>query len=598
MSTVLWMDASSDYEFVQDHDYVNQRIHWQLPISRAKELLTAFYHQLSLEPNTKLVIWDNADDDSEMIQLALSLPKKNVCILMTSRNKGFARTITRDGQLIDLEGFSPSEAVAYLEHNLPAHTYKGNLRAIAERLSCLPLALEQATRSMRSARMSPARYLRLLGQDAGNSIYEISSVIDHTLEQLERGAPSALELLSFMCVLDAHSIPKYLLLHQSSGLVTEDSTANLAALLAELERYSLISISTRGHISLHRLVQDATHRRLFRSGQRVAWENEALKAISHEFPEGTFENWGKCSELLPHALVVRKYDVTEDKENFDLIFNILLNAGLYTMNIGKYEVSKSLLEKAYTSSLRVYGTESKQCQSVAEALAPLFVRQGKLNQAEKLILETLNVSQRLFITRDPGTLASINNLAVIYMIQGRLKKAKKLNLRALKGREKIYGLEDPDTLASVDNLASIYRKEGQWKKAEELSIRVIESRKKVLGPEHPDSLTSIDNLASIYWKEGRWQKAETLNRQILESRTKVLGPEHPDTLTSIANLAYTLKDQGRGTEARALIRTCVQLRRRILGANHPDSMSSSQALARWETAADGAARDMADANRG
>jgi Tetratricopeptide repeat len=85
-----------------------------------------------------------------------------------------------------------------------------------------------------------------------------------------------------------------------------------------------------------------------------------------------------------------------------------------------------------------------------------------------------------------GASFHMGNLASTYRSQGRYTEAEKLVVQVIEVRKTVLGLEHPDTLASVNNLASIYWNQGRWAEAEKVNVQVMEAFKTVLGPEHPD----------------------------------------------------------------------------------------------------------------
>ena len=56
-------------------------------------------------------------------------------------------------------------------------------------------------------------------------------------------------------------------------------------------------------------------------------------------------------------------------------------------------------------------------------LATLYRKQGRLDEAEPLIVRTLDLSRRTLGEEDPQTLNAMGNLAALYVAQGRLQEA-------------------------------------------------------------------------------------------------------------------------------------------------------------------------------
>ena len=554
VSTVFWINASSDDSFLRDHGYISRRVQWQLkPNDPPQVQLQQFYHQLSqlsLEPGTKtkIVIWDNVDHPSELIRFASSLlGTKSTCVLITSRDVVFSKMFAKDTGCIHLPGLSTSESVALLKGTIKTDIADDTLRTVADQLGGLPLAISQAGSYMWRHHVSPLEYKYVLDKarkdfsDSKDYGASVSRTIEISLDHLESEDVPASEILYFMSILDADHIPKYLLLNRSSDLTSRISMEDLDRFIASLLSYSLVHLTQdQTCLDLHRLVQGVIRRRLYRKGNIAAWENAALKAVSYEFPQGSFEEWEKCGELLPHALVVLKCDVVKDVENSIHRYELLRNAGAYTMKMGRYPVAEKLLQEAYVVSMKQFGPDSINSQSVATLLAHLFLLMGRLREAEQLEVQVLKISSKVLGEEHPATLTSMTNLAEVLSSQGKYKEAERIHRQALVLRETILGKEHPDTLTSMNDLALVLNMQGKYKEAERIHRQALALRETMLGKEHPDTLSSISNLASIYRNQGRWKEAEELEVQVMEIRKRVLGEEHPDTLTSIANLASTI----------------------------------------------------------
>ncbi|TQW00827.1 ankyrin [Cordyceps javanica] len=153
--------------------------------------------------------------------------------------------------------------------------------------------------------------------------------------------------------------------------------------------------------------------------------------------------------------------------------------------------------------------------------------------------EATNVDLDLY---DPDKLTSMTNLVSTYKNQGRLEEAEKLGIQVLEIRKTKLGAEHPNTLASMANLASIYLDQGHREEAEELEVQVIENREIKFGAGYPNTLRSMADLVSIYKTKGWLKGAAELQMEVIEAYKTKLGADHPKTLASMANLASIFFD--------------------------------------------------------
>ena len=87
--------------------------------------------------------------------------------------------------------------------------------------------------------------------------------------------------------------------------------------------------------------------------------------------------------------------------------------------------------------------------------------------------------KKLLGAEHPDTIRSMGGLASTYQMQGKLNEAEQLEIQVLDMRKKLLGTGHPDTIRSMGNLACIYHNQGKVKEAEQLDIQVLEMRKKL-----------------------------------------------------------------------------------------------------------------------
>lgn len=105
----------------------------------------------------------------------------------------------------------------------------------------------------------------------------------------------------------------------------------------------------------------------------------------------------------------------------------------------------------------------------------------------------MKVMKRVLPEEHPDTLNPMNNLANLYRRQGRYDEAELLMVKTLEIRKRVLGEEHPHTLDSVNNLALLYAEQGHYDAAQPLYVRTLEIQKLVLGEEHPSTLNSMGN---------------------------------------------------------------------------------------------------------
>lgn len=307
--------------------------------------------------NHWLLIFDNAEDPRDL--RPYWPPGGGGHVLVTSRNptwRGIATTI-------GVDVLSRKEAVGFLHRRLGRHDR--SLGALAEALGDLPLALEQAAAYLEETDSTPAAYLNLLRERAGElfalgrpatSEQTIASTWTVSLQRLREQAPAAEELLTVCAFLGADDIPRTLFTEHADQLPERLATTmsdSLAAgnVIGILRRYALITTSP-DTMSMHRLVQMMVRCQLDPADED-RWAASALHLLRAAFPpERTeYEAGPIYAALVPHALAIS--DHAEQLEIDSEATAWLLNeTGSYLWQQAAHRQAYSLLERALAIAKR------------------------------------------------------------------------------------------------------------------------------------------------------------------------------------------------------------------------------------------------------
>ena len=110
----------------------------------------------------------------------------------------------------------------------------------------------------------------------------------------------------------------------------------------------------------------------------------------------------------------------------------------------------------------------------------------------------------------PDTLSSISNLGSLYLKQGKLEEAELLMVEAVEKGRAILGDQHPDTLLKISNLGGLYLKLVKLEEAEPLLVEVMGARQAMLGDCHPDTLISIAFVINLHKAQGNSDLAKRL----------------------------------------------------------------------------------------
>ena len=285
--------------------------------------------------------------------------------------------------------------------------------------------------------------------------------------------------------------------------------------------------------------------------------------------------WKDAEGMIESIVKRRKNPLAEE----DLILMKVLAESYWYQ--GRLKEAEDLVLEELRACQRLFGAEHPETYMGMNNLAAIYHRQHRLNEAEELQVEVLKASRRILGAEHPDTISCIGSLASTYHTQGRLDEAEKLQIEVVKVKRRDLGTDHPSTLLETGRLANTYCDQDRLNEAEDLNVRVIELQKRRLCPEHPDTLASMNRLACVYHKQCRLSEAEELEIESLELKKRVLGTEHPDTLLSMKNLAHVWKRQDHTEKALSLLSRALALSEKIFGVDHHDTSCYRKTVAEW-----------------
>jgi tetratricopeptide (TPR) repeat protein len=546
-----------------------------------------------------LMVMDNADRP-EQVKPFLP-PDHNGRILITSR----AQNLDVVGILRPIEmGVMPlDEAVRFLFNRARREDNDANEKdmaaALAKRLGCLPLALEQAGAYIKATGAKFESYLA--GYEDWRSKFNryrptatdypesVATTWEVNFQEVERGSEASADILCLSAFVSPDNIP-FELISKGAKRSTKALSIALAGvehdelqlneLMEWLTRYSLIRVEAQTKsYSIHRLVQEVIKDRLsavksffglLRKDTRRLWAEKAVRVINESFPSVEYDNWPMCKKLLPHAKEAAKLI-----DNLGFEFNeaagLLNHAGYYCIETAQYEDAESLFKRALAIKEKVLGPYHPDTATSLNDFALLYTYQGKYEEAEPLYKRALAIWEKALGPDNPNTANSLNNLALLYHNQRKYEEAEPLYKRALAICEKVLGPYHPDTATSLNNLASFYDNQLKYEEAEPLYKRALAIWEKALDPDNPNTAAGLNNLALLYNNQGKYEEAEPMLRRAMAIREKVLDSDHPDTATSFNNLALLYNNQGKYKEAEPLYKKALKIMVKTLGEKHPNT---------------------------
>jgi tetratricopeptide (TPR) repeat protein len=545
---IWWLHAEAPTTLARD--YVDLASKLGVPVVTDEgQMVRQVREQLSQRQRI-LLIFDNA---TEPRALAPYLPVHAARqIIVTTRAHTWPDSAAQDVHELPLD-----VATAFLLKRT-GQADQAAAKDVAQRLGCLPLALEQAAAYVVQCQKKLADYATLLGKhgldllERGHSHrYEktVGTTWALAFEKVQANCPAAADLL-YLC---AFLAPENIYLRDLAG-ASQHLPERLAKILADelaldeakaaLLGFSLIRIDGEA-IVIHRLVQDVTRKRMDPTA-RDQWLRTALRTVSELFPSDPDDvrTWDRCSRWLAHALIVVNWDKADTVEP-SACARILNQTGLHLYAKANYKEAEPLFRRALAIKETNPGPNHPDVARCLNNLASLLRDTNRRSEAEPLFHRALAIDEASLGPNHPNVASDLNNLAVLLHAANRRSEAEPLFHRALAIGEASLGPNHPNVAIRLNNLASLLHATNRRSEAEPLYRRALAINEASLGPKHPEVARNLHNLAWLLKATNRLSEGEPLFRRAVRIAEDSLGPNHPSTLTFRRNLELFLAEQGK-----------------------------------------------------
>ncbi|UKZ69034.1 uncharacterized protein TrAtP1_010047 [Trichoderma atroviride] len=250
------------------------------------------------EPETRenlaqwLIIFENVDNLDVLSEFWPGLGRGSVLVTSRDPQAKLNMHIQYGIQLPSLSMGDTQLLLQQLTHSPAIPAQEQAIKALADKLGGLPLAINQIAGIFRQLRCSYTDFLKLLDDKGIATTFQTAIDLYQgqesqslaTIWALDRLAGPTRALLQVICLLDPDAIPEELLTsHSAENYLPDYPKTRLEYLRArgELLSSSLISLHEEsGEIAIHRLIQDTVLHDMNREGLEAAYQAAITLAIA------------------------------------------------------------------------------------------------------------------------------------------------------------------------------------------------------------------------------------------------------------------------------------------------------------------------------
>lgn len=277
-------------------------------------------------------------------------------IIITSTTKEAADLVSAELMEVDILPSSVARSLirSYLPQP-PDNSTSEDLDMLADTLSCIPLALTQASRYLRQIKKTVKEYLSMLKDGTQKALllsshlgshhqyhqnqHTIFAVLNVSYTTLKFKHKLGFEMLNIACWLHRVNIPESILRKHCQG-DKEISEVEFDEAILPLMQYSFLEKQSRTSDSdevvycMHSLIQAAVQFFQTDEGLQDASKSEALRLVEQEtIPLMHKHNWHRLETWLPHV-----HSIVKHSNSTTLVGNksrspLLLLLGTYSFNV-------------------------------------------------------------------------------------------------------------------------------------------------------------------------------------------------------------------------------------------------------------------------
>jgi serine/threonine protein kinase/tetratricopeptide (TPR) repeat protein len=261
--------------------------------------------------------------------------------------------------------------------------------------------------------------------------------------------------------------------------------------------------------------------------------------------------------------------------------------GISLINLGRWhDAEKILLEVIELQRKGLDPGQPEIFQSINE-LGRVLLELADIRSAKEYLRQGLDLSTPANQTNSLDFIERLRLLGVVERIEGRVADSLSYLQRALELANREGSQKDRLVIVLTNELATSYLAMGNFDLAIPMFEQSLELSRKVHGPFHHNTLEKLNNLASARRDHGDLELAVGMFSQVFEELAKRRGKTHPETLRLLMNWGEAVSLLGDQSKAIAILTEARQGMAESLGPNQRDTVFATIHLAQAEMANQG-----------
>jgi len=214
-----------------------------------------------------------------------------------------------------------------------------------------------------------------------------------------------------------------------------------------------------------------------------------------------------------------------------------------------------------------------------ETLGGIYGRLGKFDQADRLLLASIDTRRSLLPSNSPDIARGVTALARLRSGQARFDEAERLAREGLASALATLPPDDPQVAAATAAVGEVLEQRGAYDQAITMLQEAVKLRSKP-GADPSELAATLYELANANFYAGHLDVSESLNQRTLTMHRELYGGTHPLVAEDLINLGAIQYEQGRYVDAEAFYRKALEINRAWYGKDSHRTASNLTMLGR------------------
>lgn len=236
-------------------------------------------------------------------------------------------------------------------------------------------------------------------------------------------------------------------------------------------------------------------------------------------------------------------------------------------HLGLFEQAEPLLVSSLERRRTLFNADDPRVIESLVSLGLLRMEQSRLEESEKFIREGLEKTKRAHPDNEKLYATVVTALGRVLTTRGDYKQAISVVEDAVKRNDK--GVPTAELVKLLTQLANARFYAGNYEISETLNQRILALSRQLFGNNHVFVADALINLATIQSSWGHHKEAEELNREALSISESWYGKDHPELASNLIHLAQEITQQGRYDESEKFLIRALDIDRRVYPQGHP-----------------------------